>query len=164
MISFSAAHTAPTHIDLPATPELRTTRSANGRPSPAPRRAVLFGCLTLFGVLTIGIAARSLDLPPLSECQSAPVRLALGSEATATMTTGAGAACAIVLVAPAINVADLKIVVAPQHGTATPRGRTGAIYRPDAKYRGDDSFEFVLRGRSVAEDGVAVVRVQVTVR
>ena len=63
-----------------------------------------------------------------------------------------------------MTIADLKVVAAPQHGTVTARGRTGSIYRPEPRYRGEDSFDLALRGRSGGEDGVAIVRVQVMVR
>lgn len=164
MISFSAANTGPVTIEFPSTPELHTPRAANDRTAPSQRRTVLIGCLALLGVLAVGIAARSLDLRPLAECQAAPVRLALGGETTATMTMRAGTACAISLVTPDMTVADLRIAAGPRHGTVTTRGRTGAIYRPGARYRGDDSFDLALSGRTDGADGIAVVRVQVTVR
>jgi hypothetical protein len=130
----------------------------------AQRRAVLLGCFALLGLLAFGIAARSLDVRPPAECHSVPLRLMLGTETPATMTLDAGAVCAISLTAPDATIAELKIAAAPQHGTVTARGRTGAIYRPDPRYRGEDSFDLALRGRSGGEDGIAVVRVRVTVR
>jgi hypothetical protein len=164
MISFSAAHTASARIGFPAASELRASRAANDQIARTPRRAVLLGCLALLGALALGIAARSLDVRPAAGCRAAPVRLALGGEAAAAMTMGAGAACAISLATPDITVADLKIAAAPRHGTVTPRGRTGATYRPDPRYHGEDGFDLALRGRSGGEDGIAIVRVNVTVR
>jgi hypothetical protein len=162
MTSFSPAHTV--RIGFPATLEPRAVRATSDQAASSPRRAVLLGCLALVGVLALGIAARSLDVRPLAECRSGPVRLTLGSEAPATVTMGSGAACAISFFAPAASMNDVSVMAAPRHGTLTPRGRTGVIYRADAKYRGEDGFDLALRGRSDSGEGVAIVRVNVGVR
>lgn len=162
MTSFSPTQSL--RIGFPATLEPRAARAANDQAASSPRRTVLLGCLALVGVLALGIAARSLDARPLAACQSGPVRLTLGSETPATVTMGSGAACVISFFAPAASMNDLKVIVGPRHGTVTPRGRTGVIYRADAKYRGEDGFDLAVRGRSDSREGVAIVRVKVGVR
>jgi hypothetical protein len=160
MTSFSPT----VRIGFPATPEPRAAGATNDQAASSPRRAALLGCLALVGVLALGIAARALDVRPLAECQSGPVRLTLGSETPATVTMGSGAACVISFFAPAAAMNDLRVMAGPRHGTIAPRGRTGVIYRADAKYRGEDRFDLALRGRSDSGDGVAIVRVNVAVR
>ena len=162
MISLSATHaTASARADSPATQ--RKPANATGDRA-TQRRMVLLGCLALLGALSFGIAARALHVRPAAECQSAPVRLALGSHTGATMTMGAGAACAIALTGIDLTVNELAVLTAPRHGKVAPRGRTGVVYRADSGYRGEDTFDFAVRGRSDGEDGISVVRVQVTVR
>ena len=64
---------------------------------------------------------------------------------------------------PAV-IEDLTITSAAQHGSISPRGRTGVIYRAHGNYRGEDSFALALRGRAGSSAGVAIIRVQVDVR
>jgi hypothetical protein len=163
MISFSRAQTAPVRFDFPAALDPHTPPAADEQAPPS-RRTLLLGCLTVVGMLALGLAARSLDARPLTECRSGPVRLALGSKTAAAVTIGAGAPCAISLFAPGVSMDDLKVAVAARHGTVTPRGRAGVTYRPDVKYHGEDSFDLALRGRSDSGQGFAIVRVQVYVR
>ena len=59
---------------------------------------------------------------------------------------------------------ELTITSAPQHGSTSPRGRTGVIYRAHRNYRGEDSFAVALRGRASSGAGVAIIRVRVDVR
>lgn len=164
MISSSRAQTAPVRFDLPAAREPHPPRAADDQAPPSPRRTVVLGCLAALGMLAVGFALRSLDARPLAECRSGPVRLAFGSETTAAVTTGAGVPCAISIVTPGASIDDLKVAMAPRHGTITPRGRAGVTYRPDVKYRGEDTFDLALRGRSDSGQGFAIVRVQVNVR
>jgi hypothetical protein len=151
-------------IGFPATLEPRAVRATSDHAASPPRRAVLLGCLALVGVLALGIAARTLDVRPLVECRSGPMPLTLGGETAATVTMGSGAACAISFVALAASMNDISVMAGPRHGTITPRGRTGVIYRADAKYRGDDGFDLALRGRSDSGEGVAIARVKVGIR
>jgi hypothetical protein len=162
MTSFGPADTV--RIGFPATLEPRAVRAPGDQGTSSPRRTALLGCVAFVGVLAFGLAARTLDARPLAECRSGPVRLALGSETAATVTIGSGAACAISFFAPAVSMNGVRIMAAPRHGTVTPRGRTGVIYRAAAKYRGEDSFDLALSGRSDGGEGVAIVRVTVGAR
>jgi hypothetical protein len=164
VISSSRPQTSPVRVDFPVTLEPHTPRGANDQAPPSARRTVVLGCLAVLGILAVGLAVSSLDARPLAECRSGPVRLRFGSETTAAVTTGAGVPCAISLVAPGASIDDLKVAMAARHGTIAPRGRTGVTYRPDVKYRGEDSFDLALRGRADSGQGFAIVRVQVNVR
>jgi hypothetical protein len=56
------------------------------------------------------------------------------------------------------------IHVPPRYGELAPRGRTGVFYRPDPKFKGEDSFAFALRGGPSSSHAKSVIRVQVTVK
>jgi hypothetical protein len=59
---------------------------------------------------------------------------------------------------------DLTVTSAAQHGSISPRGRTGVIYRAHRNYRGEDDFALALRGRADSSAGVAIIRVRIDVR
>lgn len=126
-------------------------------------RIVLGGCAALLSLIGAWSGMKALDLQPLA-CRVSPLTLTLGTETAATVQTGGGMACTVALQTGSAVIDDIAVTAPPAHGSIVPRGRTGVIYRAEARYRGEDSFALMLRGRSGAQEGAAVVRVRVTVR
>jgi hypothetical protein len=57
-----------------------------------------------------------------------------------------------------------RIASLPEHGLVQPRGRTDVIYRPNPRFRGEDSFALVVRGRLAAAGDPSLVHIHVVVR
>src|SRR5437879_273708 len=127
-------------------------------------RIVLGGCAILLSLIGVWSTMKALELRSPSVCDAPPVRLTFGAETAARIETGSGTACAVAMQAGATVIEDLTVTVAPQHGSISPRGRTGVVYRARDNYRGEDSFALALRGRSETQHGVAIVRVRVNVQ
>lgn len=149
--------------DFPVAAERPRGRPANDQIRRTDSRIVLSGCAALLSLIGAWSAMKALDLQPPA-CRVSPVGLALGAETVATMQTGSGMACTVAVRAGSAAIDDITVTAQPGHGSIAPRGRTGVIYRPEGRYRGEDGFELALRGRAGAHEGVAVVRVRVTVR
>jgi len=98
------------------------------------------------------------------DCQVRPIPLALGVESNASVAMPANTPCTITVAAGSTALEDIAIELLPQHGTVTPRGRTGVTYRPAPRFKGEDSLAFSIRGRSGAVTGISVVRVRATVK
>jgi hypothetical protein len=143
--------------------EMPPGRSARGQRR-IDSRIVLGGCAILLGLIGAWSTMQALALRPPSACGALPVRLTFGAETATRIETGSGNACTVAVQAGAGVIDDLTVTAAAQHGSIAPRGRTGIIYRPQGNYRGEDSFALALRGRAGGDDGVAIVRVRVTVR
>lgn len=116
---------------------------------------------SLLALTVICLSAFSSAAP---DCRVSAVPLTFGAQADATITMKAGLACPIVVRAGSASVDKLEILSMPQAGTVAERGRTGVTYRPQAGFKGEDSFIFAMRGRSDAHSGTSIVRVSVSVR
>ena len=61
-------------------------------------RIVLSGCAVVLSLVGVWSTIKALQLRPPPTCHSSPVRAALGAETTATIETGSGAACTVMMV------------------------------------------------------------------
>jgi hypothetical protein len=115
------------------------------------------GAVCVCAMVWVGVAGSH-------DCQVRPIPLALGVESNASVAVPANTPCTITVAAGSTAFEDIAIEVLPQHGTVTPRGRTGVTYRPAPRFKGEDSLAFSIRGRSGAVTGISVVRVHATVK
>jgi hypothetical protein len=150
--------------DFPLAAERPPNHPANDQSRPADSRIVLGGCAVLLGLIAAGATVKALELRPHAACSTSPVRLVLGSETATTLATRGGAGCTIAVRTGSAVIDRLVVTSAAQHGSIVARGRTGVVYRPDGKYRGEDGFELALFARDDARQGVAIVRARVDVR
>jgi hypothetical protein len=97
-------------------------------------------------------------------CRIEPFSLVFGADMGVAMTVKAGTSCAVAARAVSAAVSHFEIDAQPSHGQVQRRGRTGAVYRSDPQYRGEDAFGFALSGSSPGSSGTAIIRVKVTVR
>jgi hypothetical protein len=147
---------------LPAT-GMRRDRSA-GTPRRIDSRIMLGGCAILLSLIGVWSTMKALELRPPAACGTSPVQLTFGAETAARIETGSGAACTVAMQAGTGVIEDLSVMAAARHGSISPRGRSGVVYRAPDNYRGEDSFALALRGHSETQHGVAIVRVRVTVQ
>jgi hypothetical protein len=98
------------------------------------------------------------------ECRTRPLTLALGSDANASITMTRDVPCTILLQIGSAALDDLVVQSRPENGSLTPRGRTGVVYRPDPRFRGEDNFAFAVQGRLGAIAETSVVRVHAVVK
>ena len=158
------ARIARTIKDASTAREMQPERSAGNPRRRIDSRSVLGGCAILLSLIGVWSTVKALELRPPPACDASPVRLTFGAETAARIETGSGTACALTVQAGAAVIEDLTVMVAAQHGSIAPRGRTGVVYRAQDNYRGEDSFALALRGRSETQHGVAIVRVRVNVQ
>jgi hypothetical protein len=118
--------------------------------------------LLSFTVICFAVAGPRADAQP--SCRIEPFSLVFGADTGVAMTVKAGTACTVAARAASAVVSHFEMEAQPSHGHVQRRGRTGAVYRADPHYRGDDSFGFALSGSSSGSRGTAIVRVKVTVR
>jgi hypothetical protein len=97
------------------------------------------------------------------DCRLKPIPLVLGVDMQVSATVQSGAPCSIRARTGSAWVEGLSIDSPPRHGELAPRGRTGVFYRPDPKFKGEDSFAFALRGGPRSSRATSVIRVRVTV-
>ena len=97
------------------------------------------------------------------DCRIAPIQLALGIEAAVSIALPANRACTI-LVHPGNATLDaITVVSPPERGTLTPRGRTGVVYRPPPGFKGGETFDFSLHGRSSSTYETSTIRVRANI-
>ena len=131
------------------------------------------------GFVLVGLAAYALgtvkgtpsvdSLLSAPTCEAEPISIVLGQDAEAAMTVSPRTRCQVATGFATTSIEEFSIVDPPKHGTVMQRGRAGVIYQSDGDFRGQDSFTFAMRGKSVdSKDGTAgeksVVRVHVTVK
>ncbi len=73
-------------------------------------------------------------------------------------------ACTITVSIGSKVINAVAIETEPEHGRLMPRGRTGVVYVPDADFKGEDSFVFVLEGSADQGGATSLVRVIATVK
>jgi hypothetical protein len=154
--------TAP--VDFPVAAEPPRGHAANDSVHRIDSRTILSGCAILLGLVGVWATMQALELRPLSACRALPVQLTFGAETATRIETGSGTACTVAMQPGVAVIEELTITSAAQHGSISPRGRTGVIYRAHGNYRGEDSFALALRGRAGGNAGVAIIRVRVDVR
>jgi hypothetical protein len=132
------------------------------------------------GLVVLGLAAytfgtvKSATPPiatalPTSECGAQPISIVLGQDTEATLTVSPRTPCPIVTGSTAASIEEFTIVDRPKHGTLMQRRGTGIVYQSNGNFRGQDSFAFAMRGKTVDAyagdvDGTSVVRAHVTVK
>jgi hypothetical protein len=151
-------------VDLPPAAEPPRGRTTNDGIRRIDSRTVLSGCAVLLGLVGVWVTMRALDLQPPSACRALPVPLTFGAETATRIETGSGTACTVSVQPGTAMIEDLTVTSAAQHGSISPRGRTGVIYRAHGNYRGEDDFALALRGRADSSAGVAIIRVRIDVR
>lgn len=128
---------------------------------PASRATGVFGAFAVVAMAVLFVAGK--PLAPPASCRVAPGSLVFGLDTHATLATSAGVPCAFTLRVAATSIESVELLAAPSDGTATLNARNVIHYRPNAAFRGEDSFDIAIRGGSTASDGVSVVRVGITV-
>jgi hypothetical protein len=98
------------------------------------------------------------------DCHFKPIPLVLGLDTEISATVPSGVPCSVRTLTGEATVEDLMIHSPPRFGELAPRGRTGVFYRPDPKFKGEDSFIFALRDGASSSHAKSVIRVQVTVK
>jgi hypothetical protein len=96
-------------------------------------------------------------------CRIRPIRLALGQDHHISIALPANTPCTISVLSESAILDDITVDAPATHGTLTPRGLTGVIYRPRAGFRGLDSFDFSLHGGSSSERETSVIRVRANI-
>lgn len=115
----------------------------------------------------IGLAALTLlglfAVRAPGDCRSPQIAFRAGVVQDAAMTVPRGRSCVLAVKVSSAQVAALSIETLPRFGALQPRGLTGATYRPDATYRGEDYFAIALQGPNTPGTAAMVVRVKVAV-
>ena len=115
---------------------------------------ILFACVICLLAMTYPASAR---------CYASSVHFFVGSESDMKMTVGSGKSCGFYILASGISRFDkLDIPARPKHGTALLRA-SGANYRANSGYKGEDEFTFAVTGVMKSGTGTARIRVHVTV-
>jgi hypothetical protein len=97
------------------------------------------------------------------DCRSPRIAFRPGAVQDAAMTVPRGRACALAVKLNSAQVVALSIETPPQFGKVQPRGLTGATYRPDTAYKGEDFFAIALEPSGAAGAAAMLVRVRVAV-
>ena len=118
----------------------------------------------LLAALPIGFVAVALAVGGFADCRAAPTLLRFGGQVDASMSVTAGWPCVLLLKTPAPSIEVLDVLVPPQRGRVTVRGRTGVTYQADQAFQGTDTFALIARIAPLAGVTAATVRVQVNVR
>jgi type IV secretory pathway VirB2 component (pilin) len=121
-------------------------------PSVVPGYLLLGGAIVSVCVMCLAWAFGSRD------CRIKPLQFVFGIT-DLSVTTSAGMPCTIVVRPGSAALDALTIESQPKHGTVTARGRTGVVYRPHPKFRGDDGFTFSIRGGPGSPHETSVIRV-----
>jgi hypothetical protein len=114
------------------------------------------------GILAIGIMFWT-HPPGARDCRVTPLPMVFGFSTEISVTMPAGVPCTIA-VQPGGSVRQLTIDAEPENGTVAARGRTGVIYRPHPKFKGEDHFSFSLAGGSSALHDVSAIHVRAVVK
>jgi hypothetical protein len=130
------------------------------------------------GLVVLGLAAYTFGTvksttPPIAtalhECGAQPISIVLGQDTETTLTVSPRTPCPIVAGSTAASIEEFTIVERPKHGTLMQRRGAGMVYQSNGNFRGQDSFAFAMRGKTVDAyagdvDGTSVVRAHVTVK
>jgi hypothetical protein len=141
--------------------EIPSLQSARRASVPFWRRATW---RVLSVVLPIAAVAVALAVGGFADCRASPALLRFGAQVDAGMSVNAGWPCVLLLKTPAPSIEVLDILVPPQRGRVTVRGRTGVTYQADQNFQGTDTFALVARTAPSARLSPATVRVQVHVK
>jgi hypothetical protein len=156
------------HETLDAT----ATAAGTSMPDSMRRHGAVVGGVAA-GLVVLGLAVytfggvKSTALVGASECGAQAIPVVFGQNTEATMTVSPRTPCPIVAGSTAIE--EFTIVDPPKHGTLMQRGGNGMVYQSNGNFRGEDSFAFTMRGKTVDAyagpyDGTSVIRANVTVK
>jgi hypothetical protein len=140
---------------------------ASGAPARRPhllRRVPWWEWVLLLSFALVWLAVAGPRAIAQTGCRIEPFPLVFGADMGVAMTVKAGSPCAVAARTASGVISHFEIEARPSHGQVQRRGRTGAVYRSDPQYRGEDSFGFALSGSSPGSSGTAIIRVKVTVR
>jgi len=154
--------------------DAKATTGGSSLPDSLRRHGAVVGGVAA-GLVVLGLAAytfgtvKSTTLVGASECGAQPISIVFGQNTEATMTVSPRTPCPIVAGSSAASVDEFTIVDPPKHGTLMQRGGTAMVYQSNGNFRGQDSFAFAMRGKTVDAyagdyDGTSVIRAHVTVK
>jgi hypothetical protein len=150
----------------PASPEPVLPRLRLVPPAPEPPPVLVKKTKWLLVGISFALAAAVVWLTTgaARECQLKPIPVVFGQDTEVAVEAPSGTPCSVRALTGSTTVEDLRIESQPQFGAVVPRGRTGVVYRPDPKFKGEDSFTFALRGGASSLRATSVVRVHVTLK
>lgn len=144
-----------------ATPRPRSARSFTASPDNA--RFEVLAMLLLLTLVFAVCLAWYFELAKPVGCQTSPLIFRAGGFAEATMVVRANTRCPAFVHTGEATLDEPMALIEPAHGTLTPRGRTGFYYQPDPQFTGTDYFSILLNGKTTAQSGSMIVRVNVSV-
>jgi hypothetical protein len=97
------------------------------------------------------------------DCRAPRIAFRPGAVQDMAMTVPSGRACVLAVKINSAQIAALSIETAPQFGKVQARGLTGATYRPDPAYKGEDFFAIALEAPGAVGAAAMLVRVKVAV-
>jgi hypothetical protein len=97
------------------------------------------------------------------DCRAPRIAFRPGAVQEAAMTVPSGRACVLAVKISSTQIVALSVETPPQFGQVQPRGLTGATYRPDPAYKGEDFFAIALEPPGAVGAAAMLVRVKVAV-
>jgi hypothetical protein len=139
----------------------RTAPASSNTPRPWSRfvSGWIEGVMVALAALTL-LGLFALRAP--GDCRSPQIAFRPGVVQDAAMSVPRGRSCVLAVKVSSAQVAALSIQTPPQFGQVKPRGLTGATYRPDAAYKGEDFFAVALQAPGTSQAAM-LVRVKVAV-
>jgi hypothetical protein len=98
-----------------------------------------------------------------ADCRTPPIAFRPGAVQDIAITVPRGRACGVAVKNSSAQVVALSVETRPQFGQVQARGLTGATYRPDATYQGEDFFAIALEAPGALGAAAMLVRVKVAV-
>lgn len=159
----SAASRAPFRDELFQTRWLAGDTAYRAFRAPPERTHLAAKALAFLSLGALVLAAIVVGSKASAHCVPTSLLLQLDRSVATTMTLAAGNPCPVQVLPGSASIEALVVEREPQYGRLSTRGRTGLIYRPDDRFRGEDSFSFSLRGKTARQQGVMQVGVNVVV-
>jgi hypothetical protein len=97
------------------------------------------------------------------DCRAPRIAFRPGVVQDAAMKVPSGRACVLAVKISSAQVVALSVETQPQFGKVQARGLTGATYRPDTAYKGEDFFAIALEPPGTMGTAAMLVRVKVAV-
>jgi hypothetical protein len=117
---------------------------------------------TMIGLAVLTVLGLAMFRAP-GDCRAPRIAFRPGAVQDAAMTVPSGRACVLAVKISSAQVVALSIETPPQFGKVNPRGLTGATYRPDRAYKGEDFFAIALEAPGALGAAAMLVRVRVAV-
>ena len=117
-----------------------------------------------FGAVLGAALVAALATDALAKCDKPPMPWKFGGNLTTTWRSTEGSVCTTTSNHPQ-NIEKIKIISKPQHGVAGRDGPFGVAYKPDAGYRGSDTFVYLVTSNSNFRKGAGwVAKITVLVK